>query len=101
MTEKVPTIDIGRARLGMTVAETLRRNRKMTSTTRHKVSTSVNLTSLTESRIDSERSYRICIDTDAGICDLNVGSNAWTAPETSTVFVPGCRCTARTIERRT
>ena len=56
MTAKVPTIDIGSARLGMTVAETLRRNRKITSTTRPRVSSSVNFTSLTESRIDCERS---------------------------------------------
>ena len=40
----------------MMVAETLRRNRKITSTTSATVSTSVNFTSLTDSRIDSERS---------------------------------------------
>ena len=36
-------IDIGSARLGMMVAEMLRRKRKMTSTTRPTVSLSVNL----------------------------------------------------------
>ena len=56
MTANVPTIDIGSARLGMIVAETLRRNRKITSTTSASVSSSVNFTSSTDSRIDSERS---------------------------------------------
>ena len=56
MTAKVPTIDIGRARLGMTVAETFRRNRKITRTTRQMVRSSVNFTSCTESRIDTDRS---------------------------------------------
>ena len=40
----------------MMVAETLRRNRKITSTTRPTVSSRVNFTSFTDSRIDSERS---------------------------------------------
>ena len=56
MTAKVPMMDIGSARLGMMVAERLRRKRKMTRTTRHRASSRVNLTSLTESRIDTERS---------------------------------------------
>ena len=59
MTANVPTIDIGSARLGITVAERLRRNRKMTSTTSAMVSTSVNCTSSTDSRMDWERSYKI------------------------------------------
>ena len=50
---KVPTIDSGSARLGMMVAETLRRNRKITSTTSTIASISVNFTSLTDSRMDS------------------------------------------------
>ncbi len=56
MTAKVPTMDSGTARLGMIVAETLRRNRKMTSTTRAMASASVNSTSWTDSRIATERS---------------------------------------------
>ncbi len=56
MTTKVPTSDIGRARLGMIVADRFRRKRKMTRTTRQRVRSSVNLTSFTESSIDSERS---------------------------------------------
>ncbi len=45
MTVNVPTIEKGSARLGMIVAETFRRNRKITSTTSTAVSSSVNLTS--------------------------------------------------------
>ena len=56
MAAKVPTIDIGSARLGIRVALTLRRNRKITITTSPMVRTSVNLTSSTLSRIDSARS---------------------------------------------
>ena len=48
--------DIGTARLGMTVAERLRRNRKITITTRATVSLSVNFTSFTDARMDCERS---------------------------------------------
>ena len=56
MTTNVPTIDMGRARLGMRVAETLRRNRKITSTTSATASSRVNCTSWTELRIDTDRS---------------------------------------------
>ena len=56
ITTNVPTIDIGIARLGMSVAETLRRNRKITSTTSAMASSSVNSTSCTEARIVTERS---------------------------------------------
>ena len=43
----------------MIVAETFRRNRKITSTTRQTVSSSVNFTSSTDSRMDTDRSLRI------------------------------------------
>jgi len=56
MTLKVPTMDRGRARLGIAVAGRLRRNRKITSTTRPSAMSSVVSTSCTEARIDSERS---------------------------------------------
>ena len=52
MTAKVPTIESGSARLGMTVAERFRRKRKITMTTSASVSSSVNRTSSTDSRID-------------------------------------------------
>src|SRR5439155_933340 len=59
MAAKVPTIDSGTARLGMIVADRLRRNRKMTRTTRAIDRRSVNSTSWTDSRIATERSDRV------------------------------------------
>ena len=56
MTANVPTIDMGSAMLGITVAGTLRRNTKITMITRPSVSIRVNFTSPTESRIVWERS---------------------------------------------
>ena len=56
ITEKVPSTENGSARLGMMVAEIFRRNRKITRMTRSRDRSRVNLTSWTESRIDSERS---------------------------------------------
>jgi hypothetical protein len=56
MTAKEPTIDSGMARLGISVARGLRRNRKITSTTSPSVSSSVCLTSSIDARIDSLRS---------------------------------------------
>ena len=58
ITANVPMTDTGSARLGITVADTLRRKRKITSTTSPIVSTRVNFTSATDSRIDFERSLR-------------------------------------------
>ena len=56
ITANVPMIENGSARLGMTVAETFRRNRKITMITSASVSTIVNCTSWNDSRIVSERS---------------------------------------------
>jgi len=99
MSANVPTIDSGKARLGMIVARTLRRKRKITRTTNPSASSMVNLTSLTEARIDSERSNRTFSSTDGGSCCCSTGSSAFTAVATRTVLVPGCRCTARMTER--
>ena len=49
-------IENGSARLGMTVAQTFRRNTKMTKMTSASVSAIVNCTSRYDSRIVSERS---------------------------------------------
>ena len=94
-------MDIGSARLGMIVAEKLRRNRKITSTTSASVSSSVKVTSETDAWIVAERSYRMSTFTDLGISLwLWIRASAsFTRAETSTVLVPGCRWMARTIER--
>ena len=89
MAENVPMIDMGSARLGMIVAERLRKKRKMTSTTSTIASIRVNLTSPTDSRMDVERSNRISRLTDAGITARKVGNSFLMESTTSTVFVPG------------
>src|ERR1700682_2991364 len=53
----VPISDTGTARAGMTVADTERKKRKITITTRKTAITSVTCTSSTESRIEIERSF--------------------------------------------
>ena len=53
---KVPTMEMGRAMLGMRVARMLRRNTKITPTTRPSATSSVNSTSSTELRMVMERS---------------------------------------------
>jgi len=95
ITANVPTIEKGRARLGMIVADTLRRKRKITRTTRHTVRSSVNFTSSTDSRIGCARSLRTPSWTDAGSCCARSGSSALMRSTTSTVLVPGCRWIAR------
>src|SRR5215467_15179108 len=99
MAAKVPTIASGTAKLGMAVAEILRRNRKMTITTRHTVISNVNLTSEMDSRIESERSYKIDSLTEAGICVRNCGSNLRMPSTTSMVLVPGWRWMPSTTAR--
>ena len=51
----------------MMVADTFRRNMKITMMTRPMVNSRVNFTSLTEARIETERSYRVSILTAAGM----------------------------------
>ena len=70
MTEKVPTSDMGNARLGIMVAERLRRKRKMTSTTRTSATSSVIWTSWMDSLMEADRSYMMFRLMDAGISAL-------------------------------
>src|SRR5436309_7104512 len=83
----------------MTVADRFRRNRKMTTTTSAKVRNSVYRTSASDARIDCERSERSWRSTEAGKNCLRLAMTVRTRPATSTVFAPGCRCTASTIAR--
>ena len=63
----------------------------MTRTTSARVRNSVNFTSVSEARIDSDRSERSCRSTDAGSSCLRLAMTVRTRPATSTVFAPGCR----------
>ena len=68
MAAQVPISDTGTASAGITVAETDRRNRKITSTTSATAINRVSWTSCTESRIEIERSNWTCRSTAAGTC---------------------------------
>ena len=82
----------------MTVATKRRRNRKITSTTRAMVPSSVKLTSCNASRTETERSLTGVRLTDCGIWLTSAGRAARTASTTRTVLAPGWRCTARVME---
>src|SRR4030067_123113 len=97
ITAKVNIMDVGRARLGMIVADTFRKNRKITMTTRKFARRRENFTSFTELRIETDRPERILRSTEAGICARKVGKRRFIESTSSTVFVPGCLCIARTI----
>ena len=73
MTPKVPISESGTATLGITVAEKLRRKRKITITTRPTVSISSNCTSLTEARMVVVRSVSTCTLMDCGSDAFNCG----------------------------
>ena len=72
MTAKVPTSDIGSASAGMMVARRLRRNRKITITTRQSARKRVNFTSFTDAFTVSERSFSVAISTEGGIWERSV-----------------------------
>src|SRR5579862_7898506 len=88
-------MDMGRARLGMTVADKLRRNRKMTSTTRMMARNKLNFTSLTDCWMEMDLSYSVVRYMAGGMMARNRGSSWLTALTISMVLVPGWRCTAR------
>src|SRR5712664_1694577 len=71
----VPTSDRGTATLGMTVADKVRKNRKITITTSAMVSMSENCTSRTDARMVAVRSVRTEVWMDEG---SEVSSWGWT-----------------------
>src|ERR1035437_2206530 len=89
----------GTAQPGISVAERLRRKRKITRTTTPIVSSSVNSTSCMEPRMDCDASKAMERWIAGGISLRNSGSRRLTLSTTSTVFVPGWRCTARITAR--
>ncbi len=76
MNARVPTSDSGTDRLGIRVADGLRRNRKITMTTSTTARPSSNSTSETEARIVVVRSVTTWRSTAGGKAALSEGSNA-------------------------
>jgi hypothetical protein len=70
----VPISDSGTATLGISVAEALRRNRKITITTRAMASASSNCMSSTEARMVTVRSVSTCTSSEAGSVSFSWGS---------------------------
>src|SRR5580693_2869735 len=85
ITPNVPTSDSGTATLGMIVARTLRRNRKMTITTNATVSINSNSTSFTDARMVTVRSVSTVTCTAAGKLDCSSGNRALTRSTTNDV----------------
>ncbi len=90
MAPNVPTSESGTATLGITVAASVRRKRKMTMTTRAITSISSNSTSLTEARIVMVRSVRMATETADGREARSCGSSALTRSTTAMMLAPGC-----------
>src|ERR1700726_1719027 len=78
MMPNVPMSDSGSAILVMTVVQSFRRNRNITSTTSATVSNNVNCTSWTDARIVSVRSARTSTWTEGGIEAVSRGNNCFT-----------------------
>src|SRR6266481_5766872 len=97
MAANVPTSDSGTATLGMTVADGLRKNRKITVTTSAMVSMSSNCTSWTDARMVAVRSVRTDVWMDEGSDVFSCGRSFVMRSTTWMMFAPGWRWTLRMI----
>src|SRR6266850_6398079 len=84
---------------GITVAQKLRRNMKITITTKATVSINVNCTSLTEARMVSVRSEMMLTFTAGGIEAWSTGIIALIRPTVSMTLAPGWRWIAMMTAR--
>ena len=85
-----PSSASGTVTLGMSVAQKLRRNSRITITTRPMVSTSVNSTSSTEARIVVVRSRMVATLMAGGMLAVSRGSCALIWSTVSMTLAPGC-----------
>ena len=93
MTPNVPTKESGTATAGISVAEALRRKRKITITTSAIDTINSICTSLIEARMVLVRSVSNATSTDAGIAACNCGNIFLMRSTVSMTFAPGWRCT--------
>src|ERR1700680_3348408 len=84
-------MESGTAMLGIIVAQTLRRNRKITITTSATVNSRVYSISLTDARIVVVRLKLVPSETVGGIEARNSGSIAMMRSTVSITLAPGCR----------
>src|SRR3979409_2446064 len=99
MAAQVPISETGTASAGMIVAGIVRRNRKITMTTRQIAIASVSCTSVTDSRIEIERSLSTSILIDGGTDARYCGSRLRTRSTTATVLASVWRWVASTTAR--
>ena len=95
-----PASASGTVTLGMSVAQKLRRNKRITSTTRQMVSSSVNSTSTTEARMVTVRSRMVSTLIAGGMRAVSCGSSALILSTVSMTLAPGCLNTARMTPSR-
>ena len=81
----------------MMVAAALRKNKKMTITTKATDSMSSNCTSRTEARMVTVRSVITCTSSEGGNEAFSAGNKACTRSTTSITFAPGCRWMFKTM----
>ena len=96
---QVPINDTGTASEGMIVAESERRNRKITMMTRQIAMRSDSCTFITEARMDTERSMSTSMRIDGGIDARYCGKCSRTESTTATVLASGWRWIASTMAR--
>ena len=89
ITPKVPISDSGTTMDGMMVADSLRRNRKVTITTRAMASSNSCCTSRTAARMVCVRSVSTLTSTLAGRPSVRCGSRVWIRSTTSMTLAPG------------
>jgi hypothetical protein len=94
MIPKVPTIEIGTAIAGMTVAHNFRRNIAITITTRPIVRSRVKRTSATLAVMVCVRSDTISTEMPGGSDARSRGNSFLMASTVEMTLAPGCRCTA-------
>ena len=93
MTAKVPISETGTARLGISVARPLRRNRKTTRITSATEISRVSSASSSDARIDGLRSSITFSLTCGPSSSCSTGSCAWMASVASMMLAPGWRVT--------
>ncbi len=93
-----PSSASGTVMLGISVAQALRRNSRITITTRPMVSASVNSTSLTEARMVTVRSRMVSTLMAGGMVAVRRGSCALIWSTVSMTLAPGClKTSSRTL----
>ncbi|MNF51408.1 hypothetical protein D3C84_327270 [compost metagenome] len=97
MAAKVPTSESGTAMAGIRVAVRLRRNRKITITTRATASISSNCTSRSAARMFWVRSLSTSRRTPSGRSARSSGRRAWMRSTSSMMLAPGWRWTLTRI----